>query len=275
MSNPLTNGLIPDLMPGRVIEPPHPADSPPAQPRKAPEWKNSKPYVWVTWIAGLIAGDDNCWWAAWFRAHHKFTKRDRDGDLDGYKRKHAAALRVYAAVLEGDGYTVYLEGMNEFKIEGRVAIISGKPDIVAVKKLFRARPVRVIEPITYEETDAIQQDEVYDVVVVDVKTGKKRDKDRGQVLLYLFAYTIVEHPGFPKGTPIRGRLIYQDTDIHIPADALGPDVRARIIEALQLVGHHNQPRRVPSFSECLFCDISKHDCPDRIDEAVITTTEVF
>jgi len=32
------------------------------------------PYIWVTWLTKLMAGEAQCEWASWFKAHHKYDK---------------------------------------------------------------------------------------------------------------------------------------------------------------------------------------------------------
>ena len=39
------------------------------------------PYIWTTWLARLLAGQDQCEWAGWFRAHYQdWTKPPSDFD---------------------------------------------------------------------------------------------------------------------------------------------------------------------------------------------------
>ena len=30
------------------------------------------PYIWVTWLTKLLAGEAQCDWASWFKAHNKY-----------------------------------------------------------------------------------------------------------------------------------------------------------------------------------------------------------
>ena len=32
-------------------------------------------YVWITWLSKLMAGDTQCQWGAWFKAHHTEYKK--------------------------------------------------------------------------------------------------------------------------------------------------------------------------------------------------------
>jgi len=34
-------------------------------------------FVWITWLARVMAGEQNCEWASWFKAHYETTTRRR------------------------------------------------------------------------------------------------------------------------------------------------------------------------------------------------------
>lgn len=51
-----------------------------------------EPFVWVTWLSGLLSGATTCEWAAWFKAHHFYEKRLREGDLAMYQIQHTTLL---------------------------------------------------------------------------------------------------------------------------------------------------------------------------------------
>src|SRR2546426_12613973 len=59
-----------------------------AQPREGP-------YIWVTWLSKLLAGEAHCEWALWFKAHHKYDKRlDESFDLASWAARHAELVRT-------------------------------------------------------------------------------------------------------------------------------------------------------------------------------------
>ncbi len=33
--------------------------------------RSTGPYVWVTWLLKLLAGESSCEWASWFKAQHE------------------------------------------------------------------------------------------------------------------------------------------------------------------------------------------------------------
>jgi len=45
--------------------------------------RRSMPFVWVTWLAQIMSGDNPCLWQAWFKAHNTYQKRISDFDTVG------------------------------------------------------------------------------------------------------------------------------------------------------------------------------------------------
>lgn len=199
-----------------------------------------------------MAGDDHCGWAPWFKAHFKFEKVEREGgDLAKWKAEHGAMVDARAAALRAQGYTVYLEHQNKFTVVGsNGAELVGTPDVVAVRR-----------------------DEA---LVVDCKSGKRRDKDFWQVVLYMLMLPRT-HEGLRGVAELRGQIEYRDALVAIsPAQATS--AQARVKDILRLVGGPEAPARVPSAHECRFCDIRKADCPERIEaapQAAVPAHDVF
>jgi hypothetical protein len=73
------------------------------------------PYIWVTWITRLMAGEAHCEWAAWFRAHHTYGKLPSAFDVTKWTAEHTALVRERAVALRADGYSVFVEEQNAFK----------------------------------------------------------------------------------------------------------------------------------------------------------------
>lgn len=226
------------------------------------ELKKGKPWVFVTWICGFLAGEDQCGWAPWVKSRFTFEKYIRPNDTfdkDRWTREHNEMVAEHAAELEAEGYTVYLEGQNEFAIEGKTATLSCKPDIVAVK---RTESDEILDPLRGR----------YVVLVVDCKTGRERRKDRWQVAIYQFGYTIHEHPGFPKGTPVHGQVRYRRrTSTNVPP--LDAASRQAVIDTLLKMGDPTPPKRMPSSAECAYCEIG--ECPDRVTAKPMSLTSEF
>ncbi len=202
-----------------------------------------EPYLWVTWITKLLAGEQNCEWATWFKAHFSdFEKQARSTDLATWTAQHNAMTRKRADELRAEGYRVYVEDQNKFTFRGQAATLQGKPDIVAVSTTH----------------DPGQED----VLVVDCKSGKKRDSDRLQVLIYMMVLPYTHEAC--KDKIVRGELEYSDDRIRI--DVLPASVRELIISTIKRVAGADQLARVPSFSECRFCDLTSVDCSARVNE---------
>ena len=195
-------------------------------------------YVWPSWITKLIAGENRCWFAAWYKAHHKYLKRPDDPDraafFADYTEAHDRIVNRRAAALRGEGWTVKLEADGEFRIRGEKvpADLSGKPDIVAMRS-----------------------DEA---LIVDGKAGKPRQSDHWQVLIYVLFLPLDWLKGFPR---IRGEVEYRDGIVDV--DPLTSEERRRIGSAIQVVGGSKVPDAAPSRNECKFCDVAR--CPHRAE----------
>lgn len=202
-------------------------------------------YTWVTWITGLLATDDQCRYAAWFKSHFRYEKVGRtDGTLAKWKAEHGAMVTARVASLIADRWTVFTEAQNKFSLKGKVAILAGTPDIVAVR-------------------DGA-------ALVVDCKSGQPKDKDFWQVCIYMLVVPLV-HPAV-KDKRLVGEVQYQTHSLIVQPEEFTLAQREQITEQIRETGGSTQPARVPSFHECRFCDISKQDCPERIEQQ--TTQEV-
>ena len=133
------------------------------------------PYVWVTWISKLLAGDAHCAWAAWFRAHHTYDRLPSDFDAAKWASEHTAMVREQAEALRQASFSASLEDQNAFRLQGQLGVtLGGKPDIVA----WRDGEVRVVE----------------------CKTGQPRHTDTIQVMIYMLV--------LPHAQPVwRGRAV--------------------------------------------------------------------
>ncbi len=211
--------------------------------------RNGKPYIYVTWLAKLLGGHQ-CVWSAWFKAHFRYDKYEAQAsDLVQWNRDHTELMRRRRAELEREGFTVAVEQENDFKIDGAHAVIAGKPDIVATKPGI--------------------------TLLVDGKTGRERESDIWQVLIYLWAYQKVR--GQVAGV-LEGEVQYKsgDTRIAVTPAELTKERLDQIFTLIRTVAGPTQPTRVPSRYECQVCNIGPADCPARLNatvEAVVTATE--
>lgn len=214
--------------------------------------KRFAPYIWPTWISGLLSGEKQCEWAAWYRAHFNFEKADVDGgDIDRIRKEHDEMVQRRAAALALNGWTVKVEDDNKFKLEGRdrgdgkKSIMAGKPDIIAVKPKI--------------------------VQVIDEKSGQKRKSDEWQVRIYQLALARTWFRG--QGITITGIVEYRNDVVIV--EALKPDQDAKIRSVMAMAGGDLEPPKTPSLAECRFCPIAA--CPSRMKgvEKVGDASDVF
>jgi len=209
----------------------------------------SNPYVWATWLTKQMAGEESCRWKLWFRAHHTYDRLPSDFDLARWTAEHTQLLHARADELREQGYAVYLEGQNDFRLKGNNgATLSGKADIVAVKG--------------------------DDAFVVDCKTGKERTSDKLQVLLYMLALPL--SAPHCRSRRLRGEVQYREAVVPIAASQVDDAFRDMVRSSMDVAASAEAPAKTPSPSECRFCDVTSSDCPDRIDEAAtVTATDLF
>lgn len=212
--------------------------------------RDGKPYVWVTWLAKLLGGEQ-CVWKVWFMAHHRHAKlAERDGlQLAEWNRDHSQLMREQKLLLEAEGWQCQTE--HEFKLEGKTAIIAGKEDLVATMP--------------------------GNILVVDGKTGRRRDADFWQVLIYLYA-RLHQPTKHDERIKLSGLVVYKQppsVDVRI-ADV---DRReAELLQVIQQIASPTAPSRNPSRHECDRCSIRVEDCPQRFNadrDAAAVTTEAF
>ena len=195
------------------------------------------PFIWVTWLSKLMAGERQCQWASWFRCHYEWNKMPSGCDLARWTADHAELVRSRKAVLEAQGFTVYTEEQNSFTLMGTAGIqVSGKPDIVAIRG--------------------------QEAFVEDCKTGNPRHSDHLQVLVYMLSLPLVE--GHCKGRRLEGRIVYKSMVVDVPSSRIDDDLRQLFRKTILTIGGQEPAKKVPSWGECRYCDISKADCPERI-----------
>ena len=196
------------------------------------------PYIWATWLARLLAGESSCEWAGWFRAHYQdWTKPPSDFDSARWMMDHTALVNEERASRETLGYEVFTEDQNFFRLQGATATLAGKPDLIAVKG--------------------------NDLVITDAKTGKPSPHHAVQVLTYMYAVPRALEQF--RGMEFRGHVIYPDGNVQIPASGLDRKFVDRLGSLIRRLADENPARKVPSASECRWCDITREDCPERVE----------
>lgn len=203
--------------------------------------QRAEPYVWVSWLTRLLAGESSCVWSTWFRAHHLPAKQPTDFDLGAWQVEHSAMLRKTAAEHRQQGHTVYTEGQNLFALKGRAGTLAGKPDIVAVRETMG--------------------------LVTDTKTGSPKASDRVQVMIYMWALPKT-NPAFA-GLRFDGQVIYKTGHSVILAEEVDAVFIKRVGDLMTEVCREVEPSKAPSFGECRSCPLTPEDCADRVESAVV------
>ena len=204
--------------------------------------RDGLPYIWITWLAKILAGDSSCEWAAWFKARYdpaSWRKQARQNHFQGWQLRHTALVSATARCLDEREYTVFVEDQNYFRLRGREAVLAGKPDIVAVKG--------------------------NEGLIIDCKGGIPRPAHAAQVMLYMYAVPNAlsqhDHVAFS------GRVIYEDQEIKMESTMIDDAFIGNSVNAIRRLASEEPPPRAPSEPECRFCDISVGDCPDRVSSA--------
>lgn len=208
-----------------------------------------EPYVWVSWITKLLAGETSCVWSAWLRAHYQTTKVQTDFDMEKWQLDHSALLRKTAAEQKQEGHKVYTEDQNIFTLKGVSGTLSGKPDVVAVKNRYGW--------------------------ITDTKTGSPKASDRIQVMLYMWALPKT-NPAF-KGVIFDGKVVYRTGYNVITADEVDEDFIKQVGGLMKEICGDAEPHKAPSFKECKFCPLAPEDCLDRVKSEKVFEghTDVF
>src|SRR5262249_29583975 len=210
--------------------------------------RRKTPYVWTTWITKLLAQENQCVWASWFQAHHQqYEKVGSDFPLEQWREEHDQLVAKQAAALQADGYMVYVEDKNSFKVPGKNGVtLSGKPDLVAVRDGH--------------------------VIIIDCKTGQRRPSDAQQVLIYMRMLPLY----FPQyqGLVITGRVQYgdsQDQNSQVPlgSEMLDTQFDTNLRHIMECVTGEAEPERTPSLQECRYCNLTKNDCKDRMEPPAV------
>jgi hypothetical protein len=199
--------------------------------------KRDVPYIWVTWLASLLSGDNHCEWAAWFRAHFHHLKRPSSFDEVKWRADHGEMLRTRVPELQKQGYRVFIEHQNGFNLKGRAATVGGTPDIVAIGE--------------------------QDAWVIDCKSGKQKDSHYFQVLIYMLMLPIT-HPAC-RGRSLGGEIQYRDYSSLLMPGELTEHRQAQIRAMIERIGAKEPLIKVPSPQECRWCPVASHDCPERMD----------
>ena len=213
--------------------------------------KRTDPYIWITWLIKFMSGDNQCFYSSWFKSHFQYDKLPSDFNVAAWTAKHNELLLTRKDYYENLGYEVFLEDQNSFRLSGaNNVIVSGKPDLVAVKDDERA-------------------------IVEDVKTGQESGSHLMQVLCYMLILPVaVKHC---LGLDMMGVIKYKGHEVEIDPDKIDDELRSIFKNTISVVGGEEEPAKVPSFWECKWCDIPKKHCDKRMDgkQELVTDHNLF
>ena len=203
-------------------------------------------YLHVTWISRYLTGDKSCLWACWFKGNYQgYDKMPSDFDSARWNMEHTDLLNELVAELEEQGYELLIERQNSFRVESprSGAVIGGKPDLIAVFPDGRK-------------------------VVYDVKTGQESASHVVQVQLYMYLLPRSDLARW-RGTIFEGAVVYKNgRQVDVPAESIDDAFVVRVANFMQKMTSDMPPRRVASLAECRFCELTRGDCPDRLDSGV-------
>ena len=195
-------------------------------------------YVWITWLSKVMAGEQSCEWASWFKAHMTYTKLPNDFDITAWTIEHTKRLRELRLERQKAGDEVFVEGENSIKyVSPKGITVAGKPDLIALSGKA--------------------------ATVYDVKTGQPKTSDTIQVMIYMYLVplTIQKY----RGVALTGHVVYKDNRVNIPSKAIDAKFKEQFAYFLDIVGGLDEPEKVSGPSECRFCDIPKSECSERYE----------
>lgn len=200
--------------------------------------KRKQPYIWVTWLSKVMAGEQACLWASWFKAHFQNYEKAGDFDLVKWNIEHTRLLTATRMELARKPIQVRVEDQNSFCFEHhRRVFIAGRPDILAV-----------------EDRTA---------TVLDCKTGRPKTSDEVQVQICMYLLPLC----FPELTryTLQGMVVYPKHRVEIPATAVNARFKENLDYFVKLIAAKAPPMKAPSLGACRFCDITSSDCAERVE----------
>lgn len=213
---------------------------PEREPSTNPERERREPYIWVTWLSRLMAGETSCNWAPWFKTN--YPKRDdervpSDLNVAGWQIAHTRILNELVNEQRSPGKRIIRESNLRFRHQNFV--LAGRPDLI-------------ILPSNTEEVE-----------IYDCKTGQPRVSDKIQVMIYMFCFPQSEDPWQGKKIP-KGCVVYRKNRVEIPPEAINEEFTNNLFYFLGILISETPPEKNSNERECRWCDIAKTACPERV-----------
>ena len=101
------------------------------------------------------------------------------------------------------------------------------------------------------------------VRVFDCKTGQQRASDVVQVQIYL--HCLKATIPLYQSRAVEGVLVYRDHVVGVPGYTVDSAFVENLHHFLDVLDTDLPPLKMPSYSECRFCDIAKEACPERVE----------
>ena len=198
------------------------------------------PRISPLWLAGLLSGEAQCQWASWFRTHHEdwHTVETPGRPRLDWRVQYTIQLNGCIRRYEEQGYTVSNGAPNAYSLSLGDAVLSGRPDVIAVKG--------------------------DDCVVIDFPKGEANRSHAFQVMTHMYALPrAVERL---RGMSPRGELGYWQEQVDVPAGSLDREFVENLHRQAERLASGEPLARVPSVDECWTCDIGAADCPERMKD---------
>lgn len=202
--------------------------------------KRLKKSIWVTWLAKIMAGELSCYWEPWFKANFtNYKKMPESIELAKWQIEHSRLLYELRKERLVAGEKLFVESSARFSHQVSPNVfLEGVPDLIAVSD--------------------------NDVTIYDCKTGEQKTSHQIQVMIYMY-YILHYQDKFPGLNP-RGRVRYSngmETEI---SDSLVDEKFIKDLDYfIKILEGDKSPMKAPSKFECQYCNITKDDCPERID----------
>lgn len=213
--------------------------------------KRRQKKIWVTSLSRLMMGEQKCPFSAWFEAN--YTYHDEVMNRHGYTINYApkSATEKSPELLERDEKHSRLADrvIKELEKEGRYLlpevqfwhetdsglIVAGRTDLISVLKRMEC-------------------------CMYDFKTGREKNSDIAQVMLYMRYNPIKEKY---QSLKLRGFVVYEQKRIEVPNDLAENGFAEKAEDYIHLLSSDKEPEKIASDPECWNCRVKPEDCKER------------
>jgi len=202
--------------------------------------KRFKKSIWVTWIAKLMAGESLCPWSAWFKTHYlNYEKVPSGPELIKWRLDHTRMVNELREQRLKAGEKVFIEEDNRFSFKTKLNLtLDGKPDLIAVSS--------------------------NGATIYECKSNEQKDSHQVQLMIYL--YCIPQCLKQYQNIKLKGCLLYYPNNkIEIPTSLIDDRFVDHFNYWIRILGADTPPVKASSKNECLFCNITKAGCSERIE----------